>query len=262
MSPTTSELLEFNIKEPIPGYLTTELIGRGGSGEVWRAVARRPRQGRQDRLRRCRRRENQGRAQGAVPASRTSGIRFSCRSSGSKRRRQPGHRYRAGRLQLEGILRRKTESRFQWRAAGRAVRYLNDAAEALDFLYGQYSLQHLDVKPENILLLSGRAKVGDFGLVKNLYERSNSIVGGLRRPIRRPSCSTASRRGTAINTASPSSTCKCSRGFCPSTEGTQPSWRRSTCEACPTSPPCPGGSPIIARALSRIPAQRSRPASP
>ena len=58
-------------------------------------------------------------------------------------------------------------------------RYLNDAAEALDFLYGQYSLQHLDVKPENILLLSGRAKVGDFGLVKNLYERSHSIVGGL-----------------------------------------------------------------------------------
>ncbi len=59
------------------------------------------------------------------------------------------------------------------------LRFLNDAAEALDFLYGQYSLQHLDVKPENILLLSGRAKLGDFGLVKNLYERSNSIVGGL-----------------------------------------------------------------------------------
>ena len=39
MSHVTSELLEFNPKEPIPGYRTTELIGRGGSGEVWRAVA-------------------------------------------------------------------------------------------------------------------------------------------------------------------------------------------------------------------------------
>ena len=59
------------------------------------------------------------------------------------------------------------------------LRYVSDTAEALDYLYESYSLQHLDVKPENILILSGRAKLGDFGLVKNLYERSASLVGGL-----------------------------------------------------------------------------------
>jgi serine/threonine protein kinase len=59
------------------------------------------------------------------------------------------------------------------------LQLVSDAADALDFLYAWYSLQHLDVKPENILIVSGRAKVGDFGLVKNLYERSVLLVGGL-----------------------------------------------------------------------------------
>jgi serine/threonine protein kinase len=180
MSDVASESMEFNPKEPIPGYRTTELIGRGGSGEVWRAVA---------------------------PGGLAKAIKIVYGDADSERTR----------LELKALARIKDvrhplllsierievagsnlvivteladcslkEHFAEKRKAGSTGvpqdelwRYLNDAAEALDFLYGQYSLQHLDVKPENILLLSGRAKVGDFGLVKNLYERSHSIVGGL-----------------------------------------------------------------------------------
>src|SRR5439155_8462532 len=46
--------------------------------------------------------------------------------------------------------------------------YLADAAEALDVIAAQYGLQHLDVKPANLFLTSGRVKVGDYGLVSSL----------------------------------------------------------------------------------------------
>jgi serine/threonine protein kinase len=58
--------------------------------------------------------------------------------------------------------------------------YLSDAAEALDWLSERYSLQHLDIKPENLLILGEHVKVGDFGLVKDIASRTNnSLVGGM-----------------------------------------------------------------------------------
>jgi hypothetical protein len=45
------------------------------------------------------------------------------------------------------------------------VGYLREAAEALDWLNFEYGLQHLDVKPRNLLLFGGHVKAGDFGLV-------------------------------------------------------------------------------------------------
>lgn len=59
------------------------------------------------------------------------------------------------------------------------LRYLKDAAEALDYLYEKHALQHLDVKPENLLLLGDHIKVGDFGLLKDLRDTQVSIVGGV-----------------------------------------------------------------------------------
>src|SRR5262249_14355372 len=60
------------------------------------------------------------------------------------------------------------------------LRYLRDAAEALDHMYEKHTLQHLDIKPRNLFLVSDRVKVADFGLVKHL-ERSGSsgILGGV-----------------------------------------------------------------------------------
>src|SRR3954453_7855133 len=51
------------------------------------------------------------------------------------------------------------------------LRYIRDAAEALDHMNEKHNLQHLDIKPRNLFLISDRVKVADFGLVKTL-ERS------------------------------------------------------------------------------------------
>jgi serine/threonine protein kinase len=58
--------------------------------------------------------------------------------------------------------------------------YLEDAAEALDYLIEKKRLLHLDVKPENLLILGDHLKVADFGLVKELASRSQkSMVAGM-----------------------------------------------------------------------------------
>lgn len=74
----------------------------------------------------------------------------------------------------------------EYRASGQVgiprqelLSYLRDAAEALDLIHNQYSLQHLDIKPSNLFLVSNRVKVADFGLVKALEGRSNTTASGL-----------------------------------------------------------------------------------
>src|SRR5438477_260502 len=60
------------------------------------------------------------------------------------------------------------------------LRYLRDAAEALDYMNEKFKLQHLDVKPRNLFLICERVKVADFGLVKHLERQSASgLLGGV-----------------------------------------------------------------------------------
>src|ERR1700751_4657737 len=60
------------------------------------------------------------------------------------------------------------------------LRYLRDAAEALDYMNEKHNLQHLDVKPRNLFMVSDRVKVADFGLVKHLERTGASgILGGV-----------------------------------------------------------------------------------
>jgi hypothetical protein len=60
------------------------------------------------------------------------------------------------------------------------LRYIRDAAEGLDHMNEKHNLQHLDIKPRNLFLVSDRVKVGDFGLVKQLGPTGNSsLMGGV-----------------------------------------------------------------------------------
>lgn len=59
------------------------------------------------------------------------------------------------------------------------LRNMLQIAEALDFLALEHSLQHLDVKPENFLLVGQHAKLADFGLVKDLHTMNQSLLGGM-----------------------------------------------------------------------------------
>ena len=52
----------------------------------------------------------------------------------------------------------------------RLVRHLFEAAEALDWMSQRFDLQHLDVKPGNLFLVSNHIKVADFGLVTRLQD--------------------------------------------------------------------------------------------
>ncbi len=53
--------------------------------------------------------------------------------------------------------------------------FLREAAEVLDLLNHKFDLQHLDVKPHNLFVVSNHVKVADFGLV-------NSLTGGREAP--------------------------------------------------------------------------------
>src|SRR6185437_2938289 len=48
--------------------------------------------------------------------------------------------------------------------------YLLEAAEALDWMNFEHGLQHLDIKPHNLFVVSNHLKVADFGLVDRLGE--------------------------------------------------------------------------------------------
>jgi serine/threonine protein kinase len=52
------------------------------------------------------------------------------------------------------------------------LHYLREAADVLDLMNFRYGLQHLDIKPGNLFLVSGHVKVADFGLVSSLAERN------------------------------------------------------------------------------------------
>ena len=48
---------------------------------------------------------------------------------------------------------------------------LHEAAEALDWMNFEHGLQHLDIKPHNLFLVSNHLKVADFGLVHTVLDK-------------------------------------------------------------------------------------------
>ena len=164
----------------LPGYTLSTRLGAGGYGEVWLAHA---------------------------PGGLTKAVKF---IFGSFHEKRAEHELRAlqrikevrhpfllslerievvdGRLVIvtelaESSLKDRFDECLRERSPGipraELIKYLRDAADALDFLSEKHSLQHLDVKPENLLLVAGHVKVADFGLVKDVGNSQASLVGGL-----------------------------------------------------------------------------------
>ncbi len=172
--------------EPIAGYTLEQKIGEGGFGEVWRANA-------------------PGGIKKAVKFvfGATHANRGSRELKSLERIKGVHHPFlltleRFGVVDdqlvivteladgsLEDVLKRHIDRGSCGIPRAALLSYMHDAADALDYLHNSYQLQHLDIKPGNLLMVGGHVKVGDFGLLKDLREVDNSIVGGLT-PIYAP----------------------------------------------------------------------------
>jgi hypothetical protein len=135
--------------------------------------------------------------------------------------------------------------------------YLRDAAEALDYMGEHYGLQHLDIKPQNLLLVGGRIKLADFGLVKDLENSSASATGGITAIYATPEAFDgrvsrySDQYSLAIVYQEMLTGCRPFPGTTPLQLATQHS-------KCPPmlGPLPPEDRPMIARALSKVPDQR------
>jgi serine/threonine protein kinase len=163
--------------EPIPGYRLIEPLGSGGFGEVWKCEApggickaiKFVQGSSGDVDDRCKKAEEELRAVQHIKSIRhpfllsidrvevVSGELLIVTELADQNLHELLQKYRS--LGKPGVPREEL------------LTYLREAAEVLDLMNLKFDLQHLDVKPRNLFLVSNHVKVADFGLV-------NSLAGG------------------------------------------------------------------------------------
>jgi eukaryotic-like serine/threonine-protein kinase len=171
--------------EPIPGYRLIERIGGGGFGEVWKAEA----PGGLFKAIKF--------VFGDLSAAGDNGQRAEQELKALSRVKTVRHpyilsleRYEVIDGQLIIVMELADKNLFdrykECRALGlpgipreELLGYMEETAEALDLMNGQYQLQHLDIKPQNLFLVHQHVKVADFGLVKDLEGMAASVTGGV-----------------------------------------------------------------------------------
>lgn len=162
--------------EPIRGYRLVEPLGTGGFGEVWKCTAP---GGLVKALKIITPLPLLGAAHNVAAVleqaalERVKGIRHPFLLSLERVDVVAGELFIVMEL-ADSNLRQEWE---QHRARGRPgisrerlVSYLLEVAEVLDVLNLQHGLQHLDVKPANLLVIDRHVKVADFGLVQSLRD--------------------------------------------------------------------------------------------
>ncbi|HXD88011.1 MAG TPA: serine/threonine-protein kinase, partial [Urbifossiella sp.] len=169
--------------EPLPGYVLLEPLGRGGFGEVWKCEA---------------------------PGGLHKAVKFvaGANNADSANSHQFNQEFEAftqiktirhpflltlERVELVGgdlvmvmeLADRQMRDRYdECKKTGmpgipreELLRYMSEAAEALDVINADYGLQHLDVKPANLFITAGHVKVGDYGLVSRLDGKMGASSG-------------------------------------------------------------------------------------
>ncbi len=164
----------------ILGYTLNERVGSGGYGEVWSAMAP---GGIEKAVKFVYGYHEERRAQTEIKAlNRVKQIRHPFLLSLERIDIVDGQLVIISELAdgcLADLFRERQERGETGIPRAELLGYMRDAADALDYLATTHSLQHLDVKPENLLIIGGHVKVADFGLVKELDVTAQSLMTGM-----------------------------------------------------------------------------------
>src|SRR5438874_505481 len=171
--------------EPLPGYRLIEPLGNGGFGEVWKCEAP---GGLYKAIKFV---------YGNLNSMDSEGVRAEQELKALQRVKEVRHPFVLSTERIEVVegelvivmeLADKSLHDYygECQAAGLVgiprevlLRFTRDAAEALDHMNEKHNLQHLDIKPRNLFLVSDRVKVADFGLVNSLGRQNGNGAGPL-----------------------------------------------------------------------------------